>query len=129
MSDAGLAEALPPSTPVDSAPAAATTVRSVKSSNWSHATVLTGLGDTRRLWRFKASRDSVNHSTGRGLVVLKTSVVDTEFKKLALNLRTQRSTSRMVSTTAYEAGGVAGASLPINPGISEMPPRGGTKGS
>ena len=81
-----------------------------------------------KLTSIKASRDSVNHSTGRGLVVLKTSVVDTEFKKLALNLRTQRSTSRMVSTTAYEAGGVAGASLPINPGISEMPPR-GTKGS
>ena len=82
-----------------------------------------------KLMAIKASRDSVNHGSGRGLVVLKTSVVDAEFDKLDLKLRAQRSNSRMVSMTAYEAGGVAGASLPINPGISEMPPRGGTKGS
>jgi hypothetical protein len=33
----------------------------------------------------------------------------------------------MVSTTAYEAGGAAGASLAINPGIGKMPPRTGAK--
>ena len=48
-------------------------------------------------------------STGRGLVVLKASVVDAEFGKLDLNLRAARSTGRTVSMTAYEAGGVAGA--------------------
>lgn len=70
-----------------------------------------------RLVAIKASRDQVNEGTGRGLVVLKTSVVDAEFDKLDLKLRTQRSSGRMVSMTAYEAGGAAGASLSINPGL------------
>jgi hypothetical protein len=42
-----------------------------------------------------------------------------EFDRLDLKLRTQRSSSRMVSMTAYDAGGAAGASLVINPGIGE----------
>ena len=50
-----------------------------------------------KLTAMKAERDKVIHSTGRGLVVLKASVVDAEFGKLALNLRSSRSTSRMVS--------------------------------
>ena len=70
-----------------------------------------------KLTTMKAQRDKVNHSTGRGLVVLKASVVDAEFGKLDLNLRSQRSTSRMVSMAAYEAGGVAGSSLAINPAV------------
>ncbi|PPQ18915.1 hypothetical protein CV770_13270 [Bradyrhizobium sp. AC87j1] len=70
-----------------------------------------------RLVAIKAGRDQVNEGTGRGLVVLKTSVVDAEFDKLDLNLRNQRSSGRMVSMTAYEAGGAAGASLAINPGL------------
>ncbi|MGY4332944.1 hypothetical protein ACVWWG_007361 [Bradyrhizobium sp. LB7.2] len=82
-----------------------------------------------RLLAIKASRDQVNESTGRGLVVLKTSVVDTEFGKLDLKMRTQRSTSRMVSMTAYEAGGAAGASLAINPGLGESPSRTTPNGS
>ncbi|MCP2210174.1 hypothetical protein AB7M42_004735 [Bradyrhizobium diazoefficiens] len=72
-----------------------------------------------RLQAIKAGRDQVNESTGRGLVVLKTSVVDAEFDKLDLKLRTQRSTGRMVSMAAYEAGGAAGGSLAINPGLGE----------
>ena len=88
--------------------------------------MVTSIAD--KLMRMKSGRDSVNHGTGRGLVVLKTSVVDAEFDKLDLNLRAQRSTSRTVSMTAYEAGGAAGAALPISPGISEMPPRAGAKG-
>jgi len=51
------------------------------------------------------------------MVVLKTSVVDAAFDKLDLKIRTQRSTSRMVSMTAFEAGGAAGTSLAINPGL------------
>jgi hypothetical protein len=51
------------------------------------------------------------------LVLLKTSMVDAELDKLDLKLRTARSTSRIVSMTAYEAGGAAGASLAINPGL------------
>ncbi|MET3333127.1 MULTISPECIES: DUF7168 domain-containing protein [Bradyrhizobium] len=82
-----------------------------------------------RLVAMKASRDQVNESTGRGLVVLKTSVVDAELDKLDLKLRTARSTSRMVSMTAYEAGGAAGASLAINPGLGESQSGTAHKGS
>ena len=72
-----------------------------------------------KLTAIKAARDAVNHSTGRGLVVLKTAVVDAEFDKLDLKLRATRSSSRTVSMSAYEAGGAAGAALAINPGIGE----------
>ena len=80
-----------------------------------------------KLMAMKASRDQVNHGTGRGLVVLKTSVVDAEFDKLGMKLRTARSNSRMVSVMAYEAGGAAGVTLAINPGINEGPPKAGAK--
>lgn len=82
-----------------------------------------------RLVAIKDGRDQANASTGRGLVILKTSVVDAEFDKLGLNLRNQRSSGRMVSMTAYEAGGAAGASLAISPGLGG--PQSGTsaKGS
>jgi hypothetical protein len=69
----------------------------------------------------KAERDAVNNGTGRDLVVLKASVVDAELDKLDLKLRAVRRPSRMVSTSAYEAGSAAGASLAINPGIGEAP--------
>lgn len=82
-----------------------------------------------RLVAINASRDHINESTGRGLVVLKTSVVDAEFDKLDLKMRTQRSSSRMVSMTAYEAGGAAGASLAINPGLAGSQSRTAPKGS
>jgi hypothetical protein len=74
-----------------------------------------------KLTAMKDRRDDANSSTGRDLVVLKTVIVDAELKKLDLNLRTQRGARRMVSTAAYEAGSIAGASLAINPGIGEAP--------
>jgi hypothetical protein len=74
-----------------------------------------------KLTAMKAERDKVSYGTGRALVVLKAALVDEEFGKLDLKLRMLRGTSRMVSTTAYEAGSVAGASLAINPGIEEGP--------
>ncbi|WP_316201931.1 MULTISPECIES: DUF2786 domain-containing protein [unclassified Bradyrhizobium] len=80
-----------------------------------------------RLAAMKAARDQINQSSGRGLVVLKTSVVDAEFDKLDLKLRSARSTSRMVSTAAYEAGGAAGTTLAISPGVSGAPPPGSSK--
>jgi hypothetical protein len=40
-----------------------------------------------------------------------------DLEKLDLKLRTVRGATRMVSPTAYEAGGAAGASSAINPGI------------
>jgi len=70
-----------------------------------------------KLKAMKRERDVVNNGTGRDVVVLKASVVDAELEKLNLNLRTVRRTTRLVSPTAYEAGGAAGASLAINPGI------------
>jgi hypothetical protein len=74
-----------------------------------------------KLTAMKAERDKVNYGTGRALVVLKAAIVDDELGKLGLKLRVQRGASRMVSTTAFEAGSVAGASLDINPGIEEGP--------
>jgi len=74
-----------------------------------------------KLTAMKAERDEVNRGSGRALVVLKAAIVDEEFGKLDLKLRVLRGTSRMVSMTAYEAGGVAGASLAINRGIGEAP--------
>ena len=76
-----------------------------------------------KLTAMKAGRDKANSGTGRDLVVLKTAIVDAELEKLDLNLRRQRSASRMVSAAAYEAGSTAGASVAINPGIGEAPAR------
>jgi hypothetical protein len=70
-----------------------------------------------KLVAMKDARDAANAGTGRALVVVKTAVVDAELAKLNLRLRRQRSTSRMISESAYEAGGAAGASLAINPGL------------
>jgi hypothetical protein len=72
-----------------------------------------------KLTAMKSGRDEANQGTGRDLVVLKAAVVDAELEKLDLKLRTVRRPTRMVSTTAYEAGSAAGASLAINPGIGE----------
>lgn len=70
-----------------------------------------------KLMAMKVERDQVNNTTGRGLVVLKASVVDAELAKLDLNLRSARRASRTVSLTAYESGGEAGAALAINPAL------------
>jgi hypothetical protein len=70
-----------------------------------------------KLTAMKAGRDQVKESTGRGLVVLKAAVVDTELEKLDLKLRTVDRPSRMVAPAAYEAGGEAGTSLALNPAV------------
>lgn len=70
-----------------------------------------------KLTAMKAERDGVNRSAGRDLVIVKAAIVAEEFARLDLNLRTMRSTSRMVSATAFEAGSAAGTSLAVNPGI------------
>lgn len=78
-----------------------------------------------RLTAMKAERDGVNRSTGRDLVLIKAGIVAEELARLDLNLRTVRRASRMVSTTAFEAGSEAGRSLAVNPAIGEAgaPPR------
>jgi len=70
-----------------------------------------------KLTAMKAGRDRAKESTGRGLVVLKAAVVDTELAKLDLKLRKVDRPSRMVAPDAYDAGGFAGASLAINPAV------------
>lgn len=71
-----------------------------------------------RLVAMKAEREGVIQSSGRGLVVLKAAVVDTELQKLGLKLRTvQEGPGRMISPMAYDAGGTAGESVALNPGI------------
>ncbi|MDB5617348.1 DUF2786 domain-containing protein [Tardiphaga sp.] len=70
-----------------------------------------------KLLAMKAERDHVGQTSGRALVAVKASVVEAEFAKLDMNLKTARGGRRMVSMTAYEAGGLAGASLAIHPGI------------
>lgn len=70
-----------------------------------------------KLNAMKAGRDQANRSSGRDLVVLEAAVVDAELDKLDIKLRCVRRTSRMVSSTAYDAGGAAGASVAINAAI------------
>lgn len=72
-----------------------------------------------KLMAMKAGRAEVINGTGRGLVVLKAAVVDTELEKLDLKLRMVSRASRMVSPMAYDAGGEAGASFSIKPAILE----------
>jgi hypothetical protein len=71
----------------------------------------------RKLTDMKAERDAARNLGRRDLVVLKSSVVETEMAKLGLELRQVRRPNRMVSPTAYDAGGVAGASLQIHPAV------------
>ena len=67
----------------------------------------------------KAQRDFLKKGGGRDLVVLKSSIVETEIEKLDLKLRPVRRQARMVSPKAFEAGGAAGSSLAINPGLRD----------
>lgn len=70
-----------------------------------------------KLEAIKAERDKVRNSSGRGLVVLKSSVVETELEKLDLQLRTVERPKRMIAPEAYDAGDAAGTSFTINPAI------------
>lgn len=69
-----------------------------------------------RLVAMKDARDEVGRgNTGRTLVVLKTDVVDRELAKLDLKLSTvQVSRGRLVAPTAYDAGGVAAETVPLD---------------
>jgi hypothetical protein len=71
-----------------------------------------------RLVAMKAERDGVIRSSGRGLVVLKAAVVDSELERLGLKLRTvEAGPGRFVSADAYDAGGAAGETVSLHPGI------------
>lgn len=71
-----------------------------------------------RLVAMKAQRDGVIRSSGRGLIVLKAAVVDTELANLGLTLRpVEAGPGRMISPTAFDAGGAAGQTVSLHPGI------------
>ena len=71
-----------------------------------------------RLVVMKEERDGVIRSSGRGLVVLKAAVVDSELERLGLKLRTvEAGPGRMISPTAFDAGGAAGELVSLRPGI------------
>ena len=70
-----------------------------------------------KLKALKAERETANARTGRDLVVVKSSVVEEELRKLGLTLRTTRGAGRSVSPDAFAAGGVAGSSFAITRGI------------
>jgi len=71
-----------------------------------------------RLVVMKEERDGVIRSSGRGLVVLKAAVVDSELERLGLKLRTvEAGPGRMISPAAFEAGGTAGEMVSLHPGI------------
>jgi hypothetical protein len=70
-----------------------------------------------KLEAMKADRDRANVKTGRDLVVVKTSIIEDELQKLGISFRTGRSAGRMVSPDAFQAGGAAGTSFEITPGI------------
>lgn len=69
-----------------------------------------------KLDTLKRERDQANRATGRDIVLVKSNVVDTELAKLDLALQTRHPRSRTVSVAAYEAGGVAGTALALDPG-------------
>lgn len=56
-------------------------------------------------------------TTGRDLVVVKDAVVEAEFAKLDLNLRSSRSKGRNVNPEAYASGRAAGDKVALNPGV------------
>jgi hypothetical protein len=70
-----------------------------------------------RLIAMKEARDRANESTGRSLVVTKSAVVESELARLDLQLRTVEAPRRLVDPLAYDAGGMAGETVPIHPGI------------
>jgi hypothetical protein len=70
-----------------------------------------------RLIAMKEARDRANESTGRSLVVTKRAVIESELARLDLQLRTVEAPRRLVDPLAYDAGGAAGETVPIHPGI------------
>jgi hypothetical protein len=72
-----------------------------------------------KLKTMKAERDATNKtSSGRGLMPLKTSVIDDELTKLGLSFQAKsRARRKRVLVDAYEAGQVAGRRFEVRAGI------------
>jgi len=67
-----------------------------------------------KLGDLKAARDSANRGGGRDLVPVKQAVVERELARLGFAFGTVETARRYISPDAYEAGGAAGAALPLD---------------
>ena len=73
-----------------------------------------------KLTDMKTARDEANRvNTGRDLVVVRHAIVDAEFAKLNLNLRSARASGKTVAAGAFEAGHAAGQTLALHPGVGK----------
>ena len=81
-----------------------------------HASFATGMvaSVADKISTMRVARDARNAGSGRDLVVLKSSILDAELKKLDLKLQGVRRSSRMLSEIAFEAGGAAGEAFSID---------------
>jgi Protein of unknown function (DUF2786) len=70
-----------------------------------------------KLTAMKEARDAANRSSGREIVLLKSTTVDSELAQLGLTLRQASGGRRMVSPDAFDAGTAAGAAASILAGI------------
>jgi hypothetical protein len=76
-----------------------------------------------KLTAMKSARDKAKPRTGRDLIVLKTSLVDAEFDRLGLTMRSVPGVRRMISPEAYDAGDAVGASFTLDPAITRREKR------
>ncbi|UDL96025.1 DUF2786 domain-containing protein [Lichenihabitans sp. PAMC28606] len=74
-----------------------------------------------KLDAMKTDRDQANAKSGRDLVVVKTSIIEQDLSKLGLTFRTTRSAGRTIAPDAFEAGGNAGQTFTITPGLKTTP--------
>lgn len=68
-----------------------------------------------RLVAMKEEREARSAGERRGIVVLKAAVVESEFDRLGLELRTVEAPRRLISPEAYDAGESAADTVPIAP--------------
>ena len=76
-------------------------------------------GIIRKLAALREARDAtLRRGSGRDLVPIKTSIIETELAQLGLNLRHKTITRRTVLSDPYAAGQEAGAKFDYQPGIA-----------
>jgi hypothetical protein len=83
----------------------------------------TGMVDSicRKLQAMKRQRDTANRSaSGRDLVPVKASIIDTEMSKLGMTFTSQAARSRQVLSDAYQAGRAAGETFEYRPAVGRQ---------
>ena len=78
-----------------------------------------GHGIQQALRAMQAARAARHASTGRDLVVTKAGVVDAEYDKLGLRMRTRVAADRRVNRDAYGSGHAAGERFQAAPGLNK----------